>query len=304
MKQSFLHYLEVERGLSPHTIAGYRRDLEKLERFARKKRSELRALGASELREFLRGLHRDGLSLRSVSRATSAIRGLYRFGAAEGFVASDPTEQIDSARAARALPKYLSLDEVEGLLEAPDTASPDGLRDRAMLELLYATGLRVSELVSLRVSDLHFEVGYLVCRGKGRKERVVPYGKSAKRWLERYLEGGRPALLKGANDGLFLSRRGRPMTRQRFFQLLKGYGRKVGIRRPLSPHVLRHSFATHLLERGADLRSLQLMLGHSNIGTTQIYTHVSRERLKRVYEQHHPRAKKRANTGGTGGAGR
>lgn len=288
-----MHYLQVERGLSPHTIEGYRRDIEKLERFAHKKETRLTSLGASQIREFLRGLHREGLSLRSIARATSAIRGLYRFGAAEGLVSVDPTEQIDSARAARALPRYLSLDEVEELLKAPDIGTPEGLRDRAMLELLYASGLRVSELVNLRIGDFHFDVGYLVCRGKGRKERVVPYGRSAKRWLGRYLAVARPELIKQANDGFFLSRRGRPMTRQRFFQLLRGYGKRAGIKRALSPHVVRHSFATHLLERGADLRSLQLMLGHSNIGTTQIYTHVSRERLRKIYDQHHPRARRR-----------
>lgn len=295
MRTAFLHYLEVERGLSPHTLEGYRRDIEKLERFADERKARLVSLGASQIREFLRGLHREGLSMRSIARATSAIRGLYRFGAAEGWVANDPTELLDSARAARSLPRYLSLDEVEALLNAPDVDTADGLRDRAMLELLYASGLRVSELVNLRMRDFHFDVGYLVCRGKGRKERVVPYGRSAKRWLERYLTRARPELVKQANDGFFLSRRGRPMTRQRFFQLLKGYGNKAGIDRALSPHVVRHSFATHLLERGADLRSLQLMLGHSNIGTTQIYTHVSRERLRRIYDQHHPRARRRSS---------
>jgi integrase/recombinase XerD len=292
---AFLHYLEVERGLSPHTLEGYRRDIEKLERFASKKNSRLVSLGASQIREFLRGLHKEGLSMRSIARATSAIRGLYRFGAAEGWVGTDPTEQIDSARAARSLPRYLSLDEVEALLKTPDVETPDGLRDRAMLELLYASGLRVSELVNLRLGDFHFDVGYLVCRGKGRKERVVPFGRSAKRWLERYLARARPELSQRPNDGFFLSRRGRTMTRQRFFQLLKGYGKKAGIARALSPHVVRHSFATHLLERGADLRSLQLMLGHSNIGTTQIYTHVSRERLRKIYDQHHPRARRRSS---------
>ncbi len=294
MKTAFLHYLEVERGLSPHTLEGYRRDIEKLEAFARKKRRSLTSLHASDIREFLRGLHRRGLSLRSVARATSAVRGLFRFAAAEGITPGDPTEQVDSARAPKSLPRYLTLDEVESLLNAPDETTPEGVRDRAMLELLYATGLRVSELVSLRARDLHFEVGYLVCRGKGRKERVVPYGRSAKRWIELYLSAGRPFLSpKPGEGGLFLSRRGRPMTRQRFFQLLRGYGRLAGIKRALSPHVVRHSFATHLLERGADLRSLQLMLGHSSIGTTQIYTHVSRERLRRVYDQHHPRARKK-----------
>jgi integrase/recombinase XerD len=298
LKTSYLHYLEVERGLSPHTIAGYRRDVEKLERYAGKRKRSLRSLGASEIRDFLRGLHREGLSLRSVARATAAIRGLYRFAAAEGHVSSDPAEQLDSGRAPKSLPRYLSFDEVEELLKSPDCSTADGLRDRAMLELLYATGLRVSELVSLRLSDLHFEVGYLVCRGKGRKERVVPYGRSAKEWLERYLREARPQLVKRSNDGLFLSRRGKTMTRQRFFQLLKAYGRRAGIRRPLSPHVVRHSFATHLLERGADLRSLQLMLGHASIGTTQIYTHVSRERLRKIYDQHHPRATKKVSRKG------
>jgi integrase/recombinase XerD len=299
LKKEFLHYLEVERGLSAHTLEAYRRDIEKLEAFALGKGRSLSSLDASDIREFLRGLHRRGLSLRSVARATSAARGLFRFAAAEGFAAGDPTEQIDSARAAKSLPRYLSLEEVETLLKTPDAATPEGLRDRAMLELLYATGLRVTELVSLRTSDLHFEAGYLICRGKGRKERVVPYGRSAKKWIERYLVSSRPFLSpKPGEGGLFLSRRGRPMTRQRFFQILRGYGRLAGVERTLSPHVVRHSFATHLLERGADLRSLQLMLGHSNIGTTQIYTHVSRERLKRVYDEHHPRAKKRAKLQG------
>jgi integrase/recombinase XerD len=294
LKTAFLHYLEVERGLSPHTLEGYRRDIEKLEAFARRKRRPLASLAASDLREFLRDLHRRGLSLRSIARASSAVRGLFRFAAAEGFAESDPTEELDSARAPKALPRYLSLEEIEGLLRAPDETKPEGLRDRAMLELLYATGLRVSELVSLRARDLHFEAGYLICRGKGRKERVVPYGRSAKKWIERYLSTGRPLLSpRPGEGGLFLSRRGRPMTRQRFFQLLQGYGRIAGIKRTLSPHVVRHTFATHLLERGADLRSLQLMLGHSNIGTTQIYTHVSGERLRRVYDQHHPRAKRK-----------
>jgi integrase/recombinase XerD len=296
LKTAFLHYLEVERGLSRHTLEGYRRDVEKLEAYAKKRGRSLSVLESKDLREFLRELHRRGLSLRSVNRAVSAVRGLFRFAVSEGLTARDPAEEIDSAKAPRSLPRYLSLDEVERLLKAPEVSTPEGLRDRAMIELLYATGLRVSELVSLRIKDLQFEAGYLVSRGKGRKERVVPFGRSAKRWIERYLQSSRPALLAGRprEEGLFLSRRGRPMTRQRFFQLLQGHGRLAGIERTLSPHVVRHSFATHLLEHGADLRSLQLMLGHSNIGTTQIYTHVSRERLRKIYDQHHPRARKKS----------
>lgn len=300
MIDAFLNYLEVERGLSPHTIAAYRRDLRKLEAYADRKRRGLSGLGSSDLRDFLRSLHRVGLSHRSIARATAAVRGLYRFAAAEGYIASDPAEQVESARLVRSLPKYLSLEEVDALLEAPDVSRADGLRDRSMIELLYASGLRVSELISLRIDDLHLEMGYLVCRGKGRKERIVPFGRSAKGWIERYLATARSELSskekEGNGRGLFLSRRGKTMTRQRFFQLLQGYGRRAGIRKRLSPHVLRHSFATHLLERGADLRSLQVMLGHSNIGTTQIYTHVSRERLKQIYDTHHPRARRRGAT--------
>ena len=294
MKNAFLHYLEVERGLSTNTIAAYRRDIAKLELYAENNRKTLASLTASELRDFFRGLHREGLSLRSIGRVSSAVRGLYRFAAAEGTIRIDPAEQIDSARLPKSLPRYLNLDEVDGLLEAPDTAIPEGLRDRAMLELLYATGLRVSELITLRIADFNFDIGYLVCQGKGRKERIVPYGRSAKQWIELYLRDGRPALVRralDAEDAMFLSRLGKAMTRQRFFQILKACGRTAGIRGALSPHVVRHSFATHLLERGADLRSLQLMLGHSSIGTTQIYTHVSRERLRRIYDSHHPRAK-------------
>ena len=291
MKESFFHYLEVERGLAPNTLKAYRRDIAKLEAFAKKRRRALTSLSATDLREFLRDLHRYGLSLRSIGRTTSAVRGLYKFAASEGHMRSDPAEQIETARLHRNLPRYLSLDEVERVLEVSDVTTPEGLRDRAMLELLYATGLRVSELIALERGDFNFDVGYLVCEGKGRKERIVPFGRSAKKWLERYLREGRLELVRKTTDAFFLSRLGKAMTRQRFFQILKGCGKRAGIDKPLSPHVVRHSFATHLLERGADLRSLQLMLGHSNIGTTQIYTHVSRERLRRIYDQHHPRAK-------------
>jgi integrase/recombinase XerD len=297
VKEAFLHYLEVERGLSSHTLAAYRRDIEKLERFAARKRGTLKSLDASDIRTFLRGLHRDGLSLRSIARTTSAVRGLFRFGAAEGYVDSDPSEQLEAARLRRRLPRYLTFDEVERLLQSPDVSTPQGLRDRAMLELLYATGLRVSELVSLRLDDLHADVGYLMCQGKGRKQRIVPYGQSAADWIERYLRDGRGELVPkrktaSSSQFLFLSARGTAMTRQRFFQILKACGKRAQIQTELSPHMVRHSFATHLLERGADLRSLQLMLGHSNIGTTQIYTHVSRERLRNVYDEHHPRARR------------
>ena len=293
MKESFFNYLEVERGLAENTLSSYRRDIEKLERFARRRKIKLERLGANDIREFLRELHRRGLSHRSIVRALSAVRGMYRFSSAEGRIAVDPTEQIDSARIPQNLPHYLSFDAVEKLIAAPDISTPLGLRDRAMLETLYATGLRVSELISLRVADIHFDARYLLCIGKGRKERIVPFGRSATKWLKRYISKARGELSRGREPWLFLSRRGSRMTRQRFWQIIKSCGRQAGIKRNLSPHVVRHSFATHLLERGADLRSLQLMLGHADIGTTQIYTHVSRERLRRVYDQHHPRARKK-----------
>lgn len=293
MKSEFLHYLEVERGLSDNTVAAYRRDIRKLEAFARTKRKKLERIGPSEIRSFLRDLHRRGLSHRSIARILSAVRGLYRFSTAEGTIAVDPTEQIDSARIPQNLPRYLSFEAVESLLAAPDTSTDEGLRDRAMLETLYATGVRVSELVGLRLEDVHFEAGYLMCRGKGRKERIVPLGRSAVRWLREYVSKSRPELLRRPSPWLFVSRRGGHLTRQRFWQIIKVCGRRAGIERKLSPHVVRHSFATHLLERGADLRSIQLMLGHANIGTTQIYTHVSRERLRRIYDQYHPRARRK-----------
>lgn len=293
MIESFFNYLEVERGLAENTLSSYRRDIEKLEHFARRRKLKLERLGPKDIREFLRELHRKGLSHRSIVRALSAVRGMYRFSSAEGRIAADPTEQIDSARIPQNLPHYLSFDEVEKLIAAPDISTPEGLRDRAMLETLYATGLRVSELISLRTEDVHFDAGYLRCIGKGRKERIVPFGRAAKKWLKRYISKARGELTRDSTPWLFLSRRGTRMTRQRFWQILKACGRQEGIKRKLSPHVVRHSFATHLLERGADLRSLQLMLGHADIGTTQIYTHVSRERLRRVYDQYHPRARKK-----------
>ena len=264
----------------------------KLDVFAREAGKKLEDLTASDIRSFLRQLHRQGLSHRSIARALSATKGLYRFAAAERMVAVDPTEQVEAPRVPRSLPHYLSLEEVDQILAAPDTKTAAGLRDRSMMETLYATGLRVSELVSLRVDDLYMDAGYLRCRGKGRKERIVPLGRTAAKWLRRYLSRGRRELSDKDGPWVFLSRLGTRMTRQRFWQILQGCGTKCGINRRLSPHVVRHSFATHLLERGADLRSLQLMLGHSDIGTTQIYTHVSRERLRRVYDQHHPRSRR------------
>ncbi len=220
------------------------------------------------------------------------MRGFYGFAAAQIGFEEDPTADMTNPKIGLALPKSLSEADVEALLGAPDTSSPLGLRDRAMLELLYASGLRVSEIVNLPRDAADLEAGILRVSGKGGKERLVPFGRSAGRWLLRYLESARPGLDRKRSLALFLSVRGAAMTRQRFWQLIEGYGRAAGIRARLTPHALRHSFATHLLEHGADLRALQMMLGHSDIATTQIYTQVSRSRLRRVYDEFHPRSGK------------
>ena len=296
--EEFLNHLRVERRLSHNTLDAYRRDLRKLSDFGGGR--PLSALDTRDLQRFLTHLHRRGLSFRSVQRITSAIRGAYAFLVADGDPERDPTEGITVARALPGLPRYLSPDEVERLLAAPDD-SPRGQRDRAMLEMLYATGLRVSELVGLRLTDAvpprDGSPGYVTVIGKGDKARIVPYGEVAAGWIRSWLRDGRQHLL-GTGTGrpdsvwLFVTARGGAMTRQRFWQIVRARGEEAGITRRFSPHVLRHSFATHLLERGADLRSLQQMLGHASVSTTQIYTHVTEERLRRVYDQHHPRAKR------------
>jgi integrase/recombinase XerD len=240
--------------------------------------------------EFLSSLRSEGLGPRSVARTLHAVRGLYRFAVREGRIDRDPMENLKAPRVFRPLPRFLSARQVEALLAAPDVAEPLGLRDRAMLEVLYATGLRVSELAGLRAADVDLEVGLLSCLGKGGKERLVPLGQVAAGWVKRYLGEVRPLHAKGEAGTLFVSRRGGRLSRMGIWGLVRRHALAAGVARVLTPHVLRHSFATHLLERGADLRSLQAMLGHADISTTQIYTHVTRERLRQVYDQFHPRA--------------
>lgn len=240
---------------------------------------------------YLKHLRGRGLSSRSASRALSAVRGFYRFATAHLEFSADPTDDLSNPKAGFALPRTLSEKEIEALLSAPDESTPLGLRDRAMLELLYASGLRVSELVSIPRDRVDFESGILRVSGKGGRERLVPFGASASGWLVRYLSAVRPVLDRRGKPELFLSTRGAAMTRQRFWQLIQKYGRHAGIRRKLAPHAVRHAFATHLLERGADLRALQMMLGHADISTTQIYTRVSAGRLRSVYDRYHPRAR-------------
>lgn len=288
----FLEYLAVEKGLSANTVAAYGRDLEKLRLYLKSRRKTPAAVKGDDLARFIRGQSRAGLSARSVARLVSAVRSFYRFLVLDGYAAADPTTDLATPSIWRTLPKVLTVGEVETLLAAPDEREPRGVRDRAILEVLYGAGLRISELASLRLQDVNAAEGFLVCRGKGGKERLVPLGASARRAVAAYAAGVRPALLAkgGPTEGLFLTRRGRPFTRVGLWKTVRGHAFGAGLAARLSPHTLRHSFATHLLERGADLRSVQVMLGHSQITTTQIYTHVTRERLRQVYDAHHPRA--------------
>jgi integrase/recombinase XerD len=289
--EDFLHHLSVERGLSPNTLLAYGQDLRKFDRFLQRKARKAQQVRQGEIDEFLRELGRQGLSARSVARVLNAVRMFYRSLLTEKLVTSDPTALVRPPRTARSLPRFLNLDEIDRLLAAPDGRTPRGLRDAAMLEILYATGLRVSELISLRLRDASPDSGLVRCLGKGSKERVVPMTRAARFRLDAWLSGGRPALTRGRKPtALFLNSRGGAMTRQGFWKILKEYGDALGLGSRLSPHVLRHSFATHLLERGADLRSVQVILGHADISTTQKYTHVNRDRLKRVYRETHPRA--------------
>jgi integrase/recombinase XerD len=284
----FMTYCRVERGLADNSISAYSTDLKKFIEFF----GEFSDLPMEDgLRTYLHHLHESGLSTRSIARHLTTIRNCYGFLLREGILATDPTEHLGSPKTWQHIPKFLNLQDIERLLEAPEEDRPTGLRDRAMLQVIYATGLRVSELCGLRVSDLDTSLGYLRTTGKGNKQRLVPIGDCAIQAVERYLGSARAALLKGRSSRyLFVTARGGPMTRQAFWVLLARHGKKAGIFHGLSPHVLRHSFATHLLEGGADLRSVQVMLGHADISTTQIYTHVMRSRLRETVDQHHPRA--------------
>lgn len=289
----YLDHLRVERGLAQNSLLGYGRDLARLSAFAsqRRKDKDVAALGQKDLADWIGSLRAEGLQPRSVARAVHAAKGFYRFLQREGRLAADPMENLKAPRAFTALPRFLTAAQVDALLAAPDTASPLGVRDRAILEVLYATGLRASELIALKVRDLDLELGLLTCFGKGRKERLVPVGREAGKWVSRYLSEVRGPLVRGRDvPQLFLGHHGRPLSRMGLWAIVRRHGVTAGVAQVLTPHVLRHSFATHLLERGADLRSLQAMLGHADISTTQIYTHVSRERLRRVYDQFHPRA--------------
>jgi integrase/recombinase XerD len=289
---AFLTHARVEKGLAANTVSAYRRDLVKFGGFAQKHKLPLETVSRNDLVDFLAELYRQKLDSKSVARHLVSLRNFFRFAQVQELVSADPAMHLESPKIRRALPGHLRLEEVERLLAQPDSKTPLGLRDRAMLEVLYSAGLRVSELVGLHVNDVDTKVGCVRCIGKGDKERIVPLGKKALGTVEKYLRSARGQLIGKAVGcaALFVNRRGRALSRVGVWKILSSYGRRAGFRVALTPHMLRHSFATHLLERGADLRSVQLMLGHADISTTQIYTHVVEERLKQIYKAHHPRA--------------
>jgi integrase/recombinase XerD len=286
---SFLEYLIAERSSPDNTISSYAADLEALKTFLDEKGITELSVSGADLEEYTSQCKEKGLKGTSIRRRLSTIRQFYRFLIEEEIIAADPTRDLASPKRGLYLPEVLSINEVARLMASPDINTPLGLRDKAMLELLYATGLRVSELIGLKLHHLNLHVGYLICRGKGDKERLVPMGESAQHWVNDYLKNTRPYLVKKPTDILFCSKRGGAMTRQNFWYSIKRYATIAGILKQISPHMLRHSFATHLLGGGADLRSVQMMLGHADISTTQIYTHLSSTRLKEVHERFHPR---------------
>ena len=288
----FLTHVRVEKGLSANTVAAYQRDLAKFNVFVQKRKLTLEGVTRDDLVDFLAGMYREKLESRTVARHLVTLRNFFRFAQVQELIVTDPSLNLESPKIRRNLPGYLKLEEVERLLAQPDAKTALGLRDRAMLEVLYSTGLRVSELIGLRVTDLDAKVGCIRCIGKGDKERIVPAGRKALGMVEKYLRDARPKLLgkRVSSQALFVNRSGNSLSRVGVWKILSAYGRRAGLRVALTPHMLRHSFATHLLERGADLRSVQLMLGHADISTTQIYTHVVEERLKQIYKAHHPRA--------------
>jgi integrase/recombinase XerD len=291
VEEEYFDHLRVERGLAANTLLAYWNDIGRLRAFAEARGRDLLELRQADITDFMGELRARGLGARSVGRAVHAIRGLYRFAVREGRLDADHMENLKAPRAMKALPRFLTGAQVEALLAAPDTATPRGVRDRAVLEVLYATGLRVSELIGLRPGDLDLALGLVTCFGKGRKERIVPLGEAARHWVARYREGLSASSKEAASAFLFPNPRGGKLSRMGLWGIVRRHAVSAGVERMLTPHVLRHSFATHLLERGADLRALQAMLGHADISTTQIYTHITDSHLKSSYERFHPRSR-------------
>ena len=290
---SYLTHLTVERRLAANSVASYGRDLSLLVAFAAGQSRALETLSRNDLEELVRNLMSEGRSPRSVARAVACFRGFYRFLVIDGRLKASPADDVHPPRAWKVLPRYLSVEDVDRLIAQPDVTTPRGVRDRALIELLYATGMRVSELLTLRPAHVNVDASYLTCTGKGDKERIVPFGDEAGAWVTRYLHDARPKLLgRRSSPRLFVNAKGGGpgLTRIGFWKILKTYARQAGLTATLSPHTLRHSFATHLLERGADLRAIQMMLGHADLSTTQIYTHVLEQRMRSIYDRFHPRA--------------
>jgi integrase/recombinase XerD len=295
---AYLDHLRVELRLAAHTLESYARDLRGLAEYAAGLERPIDGLDRRDLEAYVQQEMARGQAPRSVARMVASIRGLYRFLAVERRLDHNPADDLQPPRAWPALPTCLSLDEVDALIARPDVSTPLGLRDRALIELLYATGMRVSELVGIRLSELHLDAHYVTCVGKGNKERLIPIGDQAGMWVQQYLRDARPQLVtakakaapRAASPRVFVNARGGPLTRVGFWKILTAHARAAGVRGQASPHVLRHSFATHLLERGADLRAIQVMLGHADLSTTQIYTHILDARLRTVYDRFHPRA--------------
>ena len=288
--EQFLDYLTVERGLAKNTIESYRRDLLKYQEYLKRKGAVVEKIARSDIQNFLLYIKDKGLSSSSIARNLVAIKVFYRFLVREGFIKDDPASVLDSPKLWKRLPDVLSIDEIQGLMDAPDLSNWMGIRDKAVLELMYATGMRVSEVADLRMDGLNLDLGFVRCKGKGQKERIVPIGRTASKALAFYLEKVRPPLLKGkVSQHVFITRLGMRMSRQSFWKMIKKYVAAANIKKKITPHTLRHSFATHLLERGADLRVVQELLGHANIATTQIYTHINKDRLKSIHAKYHPR---------------
>ncbi len=289
---AFLHYLQVEKGLSDNTIDSYRRDLTRFLSYLKEQGcSNLNQIEREHILSFLLKLRREKKAVATINRHLSSIRTFFRYLIQDQVLKTDPSALIETPKQEKKLPHILSVEEVEQLLQAPESSTPFGQRDKAMLEVLYATGIRVSELINLKLDDVHLEMGFLKCMGKGAKERIIPLGEAAIKALTLYLNNGRRKLDKTRRETtLFLNHHGRPLTRQGFWKIIKQHAVQAGIKKRITPHTLRHSFATHLLENGADLRAVQEMLGHADISTTQIYTHVTKIRLREVYAQAHPRA--------------
>ncbi len=290
--EAFIDYLKVEKGLAVNSIYSYNHDLKKYSQYLdRKKIQDPKKITRKDITDFL-FLMRSNVSTRTIARMLSTIKNFHKFMLREKITSSDVSDLIDTPKIEKKIPNFLSFEEITVLLKVPNLKKPQGLRDRAILELMYATGLRVSEISNLKIADINLDVGFTKCKGKGSKERIVPLGKVSEHFLERYIKEARGKLLgKKESISLFLAQGGRTISRQSIWKMIKQNVRKVGIKRKISPHTLRHSFATHLLERGADLRSVQEMLGHASISTTQIYTHVNKARLKKIHDKFHPRAK-------------